>query len=204
MLTRDASCHNVHESNMIQMSSQGLHCTAICYISVDNVHGNIPWTLSMDFVHSVPVHISWTLSMELFHGHCPWILSTDSLDNLHRLWKKSMDSVEKLHGFHGKVPWTYWKNSTDILEKLHGHFPWIHWKLSSVFVPILQPDNVHGFHGLCPLIPWTFSTGSMDFLQTGYHHAKGFVGNRGGNNVRKIVICFPIFSIQKLAVLAQK
>ena len=156
MLAKDASCHNVHESNMIQMSSQGLHCTAICYISVDNVHGNIPWTLSMDFVRSVPGQIPWTLSMELFHRHCPWILSTDSLDNLHGLWKKSMGSVEKLHGFHGKVPWTYWKNSTDILEKLHGHFPWIHWKLFSVFVPILQPDNVHGFHGLCPLIPWIF------------------------------------------------
>ena len=172
MLTRDASCHNVHESNMIQFyvfSGFTLHIHLL-YIS-----GQCPWKYSMDIVHGFCPQCTWTnsmdivhgLSMELFHGHCPWILSTDSLDNLHGLWKKSMDSVEKLHRFPGKVPWTYWKNSTDILEKLHGHFPWIHWKLSSVFVPILQPDNVHRFHGLCPLIPWTFSTGSMDFLQTG-------------------------------------
>ena len=135
--------------NMIQMSSQGLHCTAICYISVDNVHGFCPqctWTNSMDIVHGFCPLIPWTISMDC--GKSPWIP-----------WKNSMDSMEKFHGH-------YWKNSTDILEKLHGHFPWIHWKLSSVFVPILQPDNVHGFHGLCPLIPWIISTGSMVFLQT--------------------------------------
>ena len=168
MLTRDASCHNVHESNMIQMTLLRVYTAQPSAI--------YQWTMSMEIfhVHGFCPQCNWTnsmtLSMELFHGHCPWILSTDSLDNLHGLWKKSMDSVEKLHGFHGKVPWTYWKNSTEILEKLHGHFPWIHWKLSSVFVPILQPDNVHGFLGLCPLIPWFFSTGSMDFLQTGIFH----------------------------------
>ena len=143
MLTRDASCHNVHESNMIQMSSQGLHCTAICYISVDNVHGNIPWTLSMDFVHSVPGQIPWTLSMELFHGHCPWILSTDSLDNLHGLWKKYMDSMEKFHGHTGKIPLTYWKNSMDIFHAFTGNCPVFSFQYSSRTMSMDSMDFVH-------------------------------------------------------------
>ena len=39
-----------------------------------------------------------------------------------------------------------------------------------------------------------------------YLHAKGFVGTRGGggNNVQKIVFCFLICPIQKVAVSAQK
>ena len=66
----------------------------------------------------------------------------------------------------GQCPWIIF---TDIVHRL---FPWIlstvsliHWKLSTVFIPILQPDFVSGFH---PLIPWTLSTDSMDFLQTGW------------------------------------
>ena len=143
MLTRDASCHNVHESNMIQMSSQGLHCTAICYISVDNVHGFCPqctWTNSMDIVHGT---FPWTLSMELFHGHCPWILSTDSLDNLHGLWKKSMNSMEKFHGHTGKIPRTYWKNSLDIFHGFTGNCPLFSFQYSSRTMSIDSMDFVH-------------------------------------------------------------
>ena len=44
---------------------------------------------------------------------------------------------------------------------------------------------------------------NMYFMMT-YQRAKGFVGTRGGGEVQKIVFCFPICSIQKIAVLAQK
>ena len=138
---------------------------------MDYFHGLIPWIISMDFVHCLPEQNSWIpwttekKNMDIFHGftgNCPLISFQYSsrilsMDYFHGLfpWILSTVSLDKINGFHGQ------------LEKIHGHFPWIHWKLSTDFVPILQPDIVHGFQGFCPLIPWPLSTDSMDFLQTG-------------------------------------
>ena len=156
VLTRDASCHNVHESNMIQMSSQGLHCTAICYISVDNVHGFCPqctWTKSMDIFHGT---FPWTLSMELFHGHCPWNFSMDNVHGFCPLipWTISMDcgkspwipwknSMEKFHGHTGKIPRTYWKNSMDIFHRFTGNCPVFSFQYSSRTMSMDSMNFVH-------------------------------------------------------------
>ena len=169
MLTRDASCHNVPESNMIQMSSQGLHCTAICYISVDNVHGFCPqctWTNSMDIVHGT---FPWTLSMELFHGHCQWNFSMDIVHGFCPLipWTISMDC--------GKSPWIPWKSSMDILEKFHGHTGKTPWTFSIDSLEIVQCFRSNTPTGQCPWIPWTLSTDSMDFFH--WFHGLSTDGN---------------------------
>ena len=131
-------------------------------------------TMSMDFVHSVPGQIPWTLSMELFHGHCPWNFSMDIVHGFCPLipWTISMDC--------GKSPWIPWKSSMDILEKFHGHTGKTPWTFSIDSLEIAQCFRSNTPAGQCPWIPWTLSTDSMDFFHwfhglstDGYQNRKG-------------------------------
>ena len=109
----------------------------------------------MDFVHSVPGQIPWTLSMELFHGHCPWNFSMDIVHGFCPLipWTISMDC--------GKSPWILWKSSMDILEKFHGHTGKTPWTFSMDSLEIVHCFRSNTPAGQCP---WTLSTDSMDFF----------------------------------------
>ena len=73
-------------------------------------------------------------------------------------WKKSMESVDKVHGINGHCPAgvlerKHWTISSESMENVHGDFPVCPWNFSSMSMELF-----HGIHGVFPRNPWTFST----------------------------------------------
>ena len=70
-------------------------------------------------------------------------------------WKKSMESVDKVHGHcpAGVLERKHWTVSTESMENVQGVFPVCPWNFSSMSMELFR-----GIHGVFPRNPWTFST----------------------------------------------
>ena len=91
--------------------------------------------------------------------------ATPSVESPWNQWKKSMESVDKVHGHcpAGVLERKHWTISSDTMENVHGVFPVCPWNFSSMSMELF-----HGIHGLFPQSmeivqgisgqnPWTMS-----------------------------------------------